>query len=307
MTTAQLKPPIILIGNVRSGTTMMHDLFNAHPDVVGWDEPRTLWVCADPGRRHDRFDERDATPRVIRYIRRRFLRYQTSHGGLRVMEKTPSNVMRIPYVHAIFPESKFLYVVREPLANLNSTDIRWNNVPIRRRRAMRRITETPPMQLPHYGWIFLSELYKMKILKRSRKSVWGVRYPGIYDDLKRMTVEEVIAKQWVACVKQAEADFAKLTPGIVLRVRYEDFVSCPVEHFERICAHFGLRMTPEFAEHVGATVDPNRQSKWRRLDEDLLRRCVPIYREEMERLGYALPDDVRRVVDGVARTNHSSC
>ena len=109
----ELKPPILLIGNVRSGTSMMARLFDAHPEVTGWPEPRTVWTYADPARPHDRFDADDATPRVRRWIRRRFLAYQRRHGGLRVMEKTPSNVLRIPYVHAIFPESKLLYLIRE--------------------------------------------------------------------------------------------------------------------------------------------------------------------------------------------------
>ncbi|TIS11405.1 MAG: sulfotransferase, partial [Mesorhizobium sp.] len=39
MTTAELKPPIFLIGNYRSGTTITQKLIGLHPDVVTWYEP----------------------------------------------------------------------------------------------------------------------------------------------------------------------------------------------------------------------------------------------------------------------------
>ena len=293
----ELQPPIFLIGNVRSGTSMMHDLFDAHPDVQGWSEPRTLWTYADPRRKHDRFDASDATPRVQRYIRKQFLKRQIQGGGLRVMEKTPSNVLRIPYVHAIFPESKLLYIRRDPLANLSSTDLKWSNRPINRQRTLQRLQETPLTQLPWYASEFLSSQFRIRVLGKERVGIWGVRYPGIYDDLKRMTVEEVIAHQWVACVRQADEDLRTVDPDLVMRVRYEEFVQSPIDHFERISEHFGVRMTPEFKAHVESFVDPTRMTKWKRLDPDVLRRCVPIYREELAMQGYELPEEVRAIVD----------
>ena len=145
----ELKPPIFLLGNVRSGTSLMHDLFDMHPEVKSWYEPRTIWTYADPARRHDRFDEGDATPRVINYIRSRFLDYQQRHGDARIMEKTPSNLLRIPYVRAIFPEAKYLYLVREPLANISSSELMWST-PVRPHKVWRRLKETPKSQLHYY-------------------------------------------------------------------------------------------------------------------------------------------------------------
>jgi len=286
-----LKPPIIMFGNVRSGTSMMHDLFDLHPAVKSWYEPRTVWVYADPARKHDRFDASDARPRVKRYIRRRFLHYQRKHGNLRVMEKTPSNMLRIPYVDAIFPEAKFLYLVREPLANLSSSELKWRT-PIHMRHTWDRLKETPKSQLHYYLGRFVYDNVSVRILKRKHVSVWGVRYPGIYDDLKSLTTEQVIAKQWVACAQQARKDFADIDPQRVMKVRYEDFVQSPVEHFERILAHYDLEMTAELEQACRDTVDPGRQNKWRRLDDAVLRDCLPILKDEMQREGYSIPDEV---------------
>src|SRR5262245_22501738 len=103
--TTELKPPIFLIGNYRSGTTITQNLIGLHPDIVTWYEPRTLWLYADPGRSHDEFSDADATDKVSAYIRRQFLNYQLRNGGRKIMENTPSNVLRVPYVHKMFPDS----------------------------------------------------------------------------------------------------------------------------------------------------------------------------------------------------------
>lgn len=291
----QLKPPILLIGNVRSGTSMLYRFFDRHPQVKAWYEPRTVWTYAAPGRKHDRFSEEDATDRVSHYIRKRFCQFQRAHGNLRVMEKTPSNVMRIPYVHKIFPESKLLYIVREPLANLSSSELRWTR-PIDMNNTIKRLRETPKMQLGYYLWRYAYDLFTVKVLKRKYVSVWGVRYPGIYNDLRRLTVEQVIANQWVACSQRADADLAAINPELVMRIRYEDFVADPVLQFERICEHFGLSMPCELKQFVGKRADPNRQQKWRRLDPKVLQVCLPILKDEMARHSYCVPEDLEALM-----------
>ena len=288
----ELKPPIFLLGNVRSGTSLMHDLFDLHPEVKSWYEPRTIWIYADPGRRHDRFDELDATPPVVNYIRKRFLDYQQRHDGLRVMEKTPSNLLRIPYVHAIFPEARYLYLVREPLANISSSELMWHT-PVRMSKVWRRIKETPKSQLHFHVGRYIVDHARIRLLRKEHLSVWGVRYPGIYKDLKDMSIEEVIAKQWVACSRQARADLAVLDTGSVLEMRYEDFVTAPVEQFTRVLDHFDLEMTPSIEDFLRNQVDPGRQQKWRRLDPSVVQKVVPILRDEMEHYGYKVPDEYR--------------
>ena len=285
-----LKPPIFLLGNVRSGTSLMHDLFDMHPEVKSWYEPRTIWAYADPGRRHDRFDENDATPDVVTYIRGRFLRYQRKHGNARIMEKTPSNLMRIPYVRAIFPEARYLYLVREPLANISSSEFMWQT-PVHANKVWRRLKETPKTQLHYYFARYVVDHTRVRLLRKKYQSVWGVRYPGIYRDIRRLRVEEVIAKQWVACSQQARADLAALDPSIMLNMRYEDFVASPVDQFARVLGHFDLDMTPEIERALEERVDPNRQQKWRRLDPEVIHAALPILSEEMQRHGYDLPDE----------------
>ena len=292
----ELKAPIFLLGNVRSGTTMIQDLFGLHPEVVTWFEPRTIWMYADPGRPHDRFDASDAKPAVVKYIRMRFLDYQRQHGGLRIMEKTPSNVLRVPYMNAIFPEAKYVYIVREPLAYLSSSELKWRRE-ISWAKLRKRIAEVPKSQLHYYAWRYFVDKFRKKVLRRKYVSVWGVRYPGIYDDLKDDPIETIIARQWAFASEQVERDLDELDPHLVLRVRYEDFVLNPVEEFRRILAHFGLGSSLRIDEAVRNTVDKDRQNKWKRLKPGSLAPCLPILQPEMERHGYTIPEEFREAFE----------
>ena len=287
-----LRPPILLFGNFRSGTSVVQRAVAVHPDVVAWYEPNSLWLYADPGREHDVFDERDATDRVKRYIRRRFLRYQRDHGGAVVLEKSPHNVLRIPYVRAILPEASVLYLVRDPFSFISSVELKWQR-PVTTSGALRRLRETPWHQVHHYAAKYGRQQFAKKVRRARYLPAWGPRYPGIQEDLRSTDLLTVIARQWAEGSRRAEQALAELDEGTVLRLRYEDFVADPVADLERIAAHCGLEVTDEMAAVARADVAPDRTRKWERFDPADLARIVPELRDEMERHGYEVPGELR--------------
>lgn len=293
--TSELRPPIILLGNTRSGTTIVQRVVATHPDVVGWYEPRTLWLYADPGRPHDVFDERDATERVKRYIRGQFLKYQRRHGNCIVLEKTPANIFKIPYVRAILPEATWLYIVRDPFAFISSVELKWQSSATTK-GLRRRLEHTPVTQLHYHAARLLRDQFTRRVLRQQYLKVWGPRYEGIHDDLKRCDLLTVIARQWAEGSRRAERDLASFPGGSVLRLRYEDFVMDPVADLERICAHCGLQMTDAMMRAARAWVKPDRLDKWRRFDPRELARILPEIREEMQRHGYPVPVEVTQAV-----------
>ena len=292
----ELKPPIILFGNFRSGTTLLHKLISSHPDVVPLYEPVGLWLYADPGRDHDEFDQKDATDKVKRYIRNEFLKYQQQHGKRMIAEKTPHNILRIPYVRAIFPEAHFLYIVRNPLSFVSSVELKWQQ-PATRKRLVKRLKTTPVSQLQHYVKRFLNQQWNNRILRRKYLSIWGPRYQGIQEDLKTEDLMTVIARQWARASSKAERDLALFEDGQVLRLKYEDFVQDPVSEMARICAHCSLQMTDDMAKTVKETVKTDRKLKWQRFEPQVLARIIPELYEEMERHGYEVPAEIAQAVE----------
>ena len=291
----ELRPPIILLGNTRSGTTIVQQVIGTHPEVVEWYEPRTLWLYADPGRHHDEFDESDATDKVKRYIRAQFLKYQKQHGNRIVMEKTPANILKIPYVRAIFPEATYLFMVRNPLSFISSVELKWQRT-LSMKGIRRRLQSTPPTQLHYYLGRLISDQISKRVLRQKYRSVWGPRYKGMDQDLATEDLLVVIARQWAVCSRKAEAALAKFESGRVLRLRYEDFVVDPIPDVERICAHAGLEMTKEMVAAAKEWVKPDRQLKWQRFEPSVLARILPEIRDEMQRHGYEIPAEIAQVI-----------
>jgi hypothetical protein len=293
---SKLNPPIFIFGNTRSGTTIVQKVMSTHPDIVGWYEPNALWLYADPGRIHDEFGEHDASDRVKQYIRKRFLKYQKMNGNRVVLEKTPQNILRIPYVRAIFPEATFMFIVRNPFSFISSVENKWQR-PVTGKGVVRRLKDMPLTQLHHWVRRYIMQQIYKRILRRKYLSIWGPRYRGIQDDLKTQDLLTVIARQWSVCSAKAEKDMAAFENGQILRLKYEDFVEDPISDLERICAHCGLELTGEMVKAAGEMVKSDRKLKWQRFDPRDLARIMPEIWDEMQRHGYEVPVEIARAID----------
>ncbi len=302
---SELKPPIILFGNTRSGATIVQKIMAVHPDIVKWYEPNALWLYADPGRPHDEFDESDATEKVKRYVRKRFLKYQKQNGNRIVLEKSPANILKIPYVHAIFPEATFLFIVRDPFSFISSAELKWQ-CPVTAKGIIRRLKDTPINQLHHWGRRLMVQQITKRILRRKYLAIWGPRYKGIQQDQKTHDILTVIARQWSVCSKKAAKALALFGNGQVLRLRYEDFVEDPISDLERICTHCGLEMTNDMVRAANEWVDSDRRDKWRRFDPRDLARILPEIADEMERHGYEIPAKIAQAIGNQIRITKSS-
>lgn len=295
MTAGRLKPPIILIGNYRSGTTLTQRLFGLHPAVATWHEPRSVWRCADPGRSDDESDESDATEEVVRYVRKRFLKYQSQHGGRQIMEKTPSNVLRVPFVHRIFPEAKYLYVTRNALSCISSAELKWQTKKTKTWSNLRRsLTDAPLSQIHYYAGAFLSHMVVRKLVKSKRVLVSGPRYKGMDRDLKEQGPLRVIARQWARGNRKAREDLAKLgNVTSVCTFRYEDLIQDPASVLSRLYRHCELSCDDNAIRAATKMIDPGRQEKWMQLDRDELRAIIPEIRDEMRFYGYEIPQGLQ--------------
>ena len=118
--------PIFISGCNRGGTTIFSRLLGAHPDVnnIGtgpfyegmhvWrahfpDFSRHRWA-AEPWRSRFRRQWENPKPLVVEDLLRRF---RELDDGRRLLEKTPSNAIRVEFIDRLFPDSLFLHVLRD--------------------------------------------------------------------------------------------------------------------------------------------------------------------------------------------------
>lgn len=139
-----VQPFVFFVGSGRSGTTLIREIFNAHPELAIPDETHFVTMLAkhrwlyEPQGGEFRTDRllRDLNkyaqfrkmlpsataaaalkdPAPVDYpdaIRRLYAAYAASEGKTRYGDKTPRYCLEVPALATLFPEARFVHVIRD--------------------------------------------------------------------------------------------------------------------------------------------------------------------------------------------------
>ena len=281
--------PIILIGTHRSGTSWLGQVLSSHPSLGYWKEPRYIWSWGNNYQPDDVLTKNNATPKIIKHIRQRFYKFIKNHGKERLLEKTPSNCLRVSFIRAIYPEAKILHIIRDGRSVFNSANEILNTGYYRQevlsRRLLEMFWETPtweiPAQLPR-----ITETLKSKLTGRPLK-FWGPRPQGWRDWLQQDTPNVILAKQWAATINQAIYDAAFIDSNNYYRFYYEELMTKPREIMSNIVDFAELSDSEDLINYVEKTVDPARQNKWCKVvNKETLEEIRPYIESTINQLGY---------------------
>jgi hypothetical protein len=246
-----LSRPVFVIGAPRSGTSLLYAVLRTSSHLAHWPgEAHEVWEAdyhpALRGWDSNELRASDLTPRSADRIRQSF--FLTAGAKKRLIDKTPRNSLRVPFIDALFPDARFVWLKRDGRDNVNSLLNAWRTPRYRTYRLPEpnAIPGVDPM-----WWKF-------------------VLYPGWRADVSG-PLEVVCANQWVICNDQALAAFENMHPGRWTSVRYEDLVDQPVGTIERLLSRLDLPLEPAVrarAEAIASTpinvVTPPAAGKWRR-------------------------------------------
>jgi hypothetical protein len=102
----------LVVGCARSGTSILGELIASHPDVMYVFEAVTIWEQGGMGENEShRLTAAHATPDIKEAIHR--WAETTGRDALMLVEKSPRNILRIPYVREIFPQARIIHIVRD--------------------------------------------------------------------------------------------------------------------------------------------------------------------------------------------------
>jgi len=102
----------LVVGCARSGTSILGELIASHPEVIYVFEAVTVWERGGMGENEShRLTAAHATPDITRQIRG--WAETTGREALMLVEKSPRNILRVPYVLEIFPDAKIIHIVRD--------------------------------------------------------------------------------------------------------------------------------------------------------------------------------------------------
>lgn len=218
----RLAAPIIILGAPRSGTTLIANVLGGHPGVALANEPRMVWRYGND-RRSDELRREHATPAVVSHVHASFARLLREHGAARLVEKTPSNSVRPAFVHAVFPDARFVHITRDGWGAVPSMRDFWE----RRgrgfdtkqvRKLIRRVAEARPSQIPFYAREVVGRAVRGPT---GRVPLYGPRLAGLQDITAELGKLEAAALQWRACVDQSSTFGRTLGAGQYLELRLE--------------------------------------------------------------------------------------
>lgn len=238
--TDRATPPVIIIGAPRSGTNLLRDLLCQAPGFGTWpcDEINLLWRHGNTLHPDDALPREAASPRVARYLQRRFADVARATGARTVVEKTCANSLRVAFVDRIFPEARYLFILRDGRDAAASAVERFT-APFDWRYTLRKLRFVPVADLPVYAVRFAVNR-ATRLLRRDRRlAFWGPRFAGYRDFARGASVADICARQWRECVECAARDLAGIGPGRVHELRYESLVRRPREVLAGALAFLG--------------------------------------------------------------------
>jgi hypothetical protein len=248
---ARLERPVFIVSAPRSGSTLLFETLSAAPAVftVGGESHQLIEGISRLAPGHDgldsnRLDAGFASPDVVAELQQRFLDALSDRdgrrpeGAVRLLEKTPKNALRIPFLKAAFPGARFIYLHRDPRQVLASMIEGWKSG---------RFVTYP--RLP--GWEGLP---------------WSFLLTPGWQALSGKPLADVVAGQWETTTRLLVDDLQALDPADWTAVRFADFVADPRATVQRLAAWAGW----DFDRELGPVLPPSRSTltapdpeKWR--------------------------------------------
>ena len=246
--------PVFIVSPPRSGSTFLFETLAQSPGVytIGDESHQLIEGIAQlapeaRGFESNRLLAGDATPEIVGEVRSRFfgaLRDRDQQrpgpvGRVRLLEKTPKNALRVPFLARVFPEARFIYLHRDPRQVLSSMMEAWGSGRFR----------TYP-QLP--GWTGLP---------------WSLLLIPGWRELIDQPLSCVVAAQWRTTTKLLLDDLEQLPADRWTVARYENLVSDLGAEIRRLCQGVSLEWDrvfdkePPLSRYTVSAPDPE---KWRR-------------------------------------------
>lgn len=278
LSNAELDRPIFVIGAPRSGTTLLYSVLRSSSKLAHWrpTEAHEVWE-ADyhpvlRGWDSNVLDASDVTPEAAARIKRSFL--LVTGRSKRLIDKTPRNVLRVPFIDAIFPDARYIYLKRDGRDNVNSLINAWRS--------------------PRYRTYRLPEPHA---IPGTDPTWWKfVLYPGWQED-RNGPLEVVAAKQWITSNQQVLNAQGTIDPSRWTDVRYEDLVDRPVEEVGRLLEFADVPYEDAIRQRAAAmsetpinTVTPPERGKWRRENPDEIAAIEDLIAPTMGTMGYRLDE-----------------
>lgn len=255
-----IERPVFIVCAPRSGSTLFFETLAQSPSLwtVGGESHSVIEgmpALHPASRRHhsNRLTAADATPDVVAELEERFARQLRDRDGraprrderaLRLLEKTPKNALRVPFLAAAFPEATFVYLYRDIRDTISSMLDAW--------RSGKFVTYPA---LPDWSG-----------------PPWSLLLTPGWRDLGQKPLAEIVAAQWSTATRYLLDDLEQLDPRRWCVSRYDALLADPQAEMLRLARFLDIewdRVLSAPLPHSRTTLTAPDPEKWKRNADDL--------------------------------------
>lgn len=255
--------PIIIIGAARSGTKFLRDLLAVPAGVkaVPYDV-NYVWRYGVVNCPDDRLDHRNISNKQVSFIRKTIRKLAKAQPDDILIEKTVSNTLRVPYINKVYPQARYVHLIRDGRDVTESAMRLWQAPPDW--KALR--TKLRGMPLSNLGYIFWFAKNFFFGLGSGRKGgkIWGPRFPGVDEAAEKYSLAGICALQWKHSVKAATEDLKSISDERVFTIRYEDLIT-DAAALRGLIGHLGLPDEERIMATWAEKLRPSAPALWEKL------------------------------------------
>ncbi|MEP1871227.1 MAG: sulfotransferase [Paraglaciecola sp.] len=224
--------PLIILSAPRAGSTLLFEALAKHPSLwsIGGESHALIEHIPElstlkRGYVSNRLEKIDASSEVISLLHSKFLKqsinhngnqYTSEYGSIRLLEKTPKNALRVDFLNEVFPDAKFVYLVRDPLENVSSILDAWRS---------KRFITYPGLPL----W---------------PKNQWSLLLSDNWKDYLGSSLVEIATHQWTNANKSIIESLEKIDSNRVTTICYQDILKTPSATLNKIYEFADLELIP---------------------------------------------------------------
>lgn len=247
---------VFLIGAARSGTTLLGEqLLNNLPEFNYIGEKNWVWKFGNVYKGTDELTFDMLSNYQRRYIQERFSYFADKSCKPVLLEKTPSNTLRLPLIMEMFPDAKFIFLFREGAEVARSAAKEWQGIskesldskPVRDSSAIKRIflllkresdlndrkiNLQEVIDIPYYFYRFAKNF--LKINMKFKNFSWGPVNDSILEFKNRNSVLDTCGYQWKVCTERMIEAIKIMPENRRVILHFNDLEEGPVSSIERI-------------------------------------------------------------------------
>jgi hypothetical protein len=243
--------PVFIVAAPRSGSTLLFETLALN---------RELWSVGDESHKHfesiaplrpssrnfsNRLTADMATKDIVATLMDFFIADLVNSDGkplnqlptlarpaeVRLLEKTPKNALRIPFIVRAFPDARFIFLFRDAKQNISSLLDSWRS---------RRFVTYPGLP----GW--------------PAEMPWShLLIPG-WEQLRHRSLAEIVTQQWLVTNQIILDDLAQLPQEQWCAVEYDSFLTNTAKELGHLCRFSHVIFGPRMREVASRPLRPSK-------------------------------------------------